>query len=330
MNARQTLIINRSLIREHLTFADYMEAVEHVHALHAKGEVIAPGMLHADAEGGEYHIKTGGIKGTTSYFGLKANGGFFQNQKNENLPNILGIIYLSNASNGYPLAILDSVEISRKRTAAATAVAAKYLAPENEIRLGVVGYGTQAAMQIEAILFTKEVKEISLAGRDVSKVKAFAKDISEKFQIKTNVVYEKILTENSNLIITCTPSTGYFIKKEWVQPGTFIAAVGADSPGKNELEPSLMASAKIVADIKSQVIRVGESQHAIREKLISPDSIYAELGELIIGTKKGRTSKEEIFVYDSTGTALQDVAVAAKLYEKLKASEKISKVNLFD
>jgi alanine dehydrogenase len=329
MQPTETLLINRSLIQQQLTFADYIKAVEDVHALHARGKVIAPGMLHADADNGEYHIKTGGVKGSTSYFGLKANGGFFQNQKNEGLPNILGIIYLSNASNGYPLAILDSVEISKKRTAAATAVAAKYLAPTGEIRLGMVGYGTQAGMQIEAMMSIKKVKEISLAGRDGAKVKAFAKTVAEKFNISGKVVSEKILAETSNVIITCTPSTNYFIKREWIQPGTFIGAVGADSPGKNELEPSLMASAKIVADIKSQVIRVGESQHAIREKLITPDSIYAELGELIIGTKKGRTSNEEIFIYDSTGTALQDVAVAALLYEKLKGNEEVQKVNLF-
>ncbi len=307
-----------------------MAAVESVHALHAKGEVIAPGMLHADADGGEYHIKTGGTFGKNSYFGLKANGGFFQNTKNENLPNILGIIYLSNASNGFPLAILDSVEISKKRTAAATAVAAKYLSPTGEIRLGVVGYGTQAAMQIEAISYIKKIEKISVAGRDAKKAEAFANEIAERFQIKAKAVSEQQLTENSNVIITCTPSTRYFIKKEWVQPGTFIAAVGADSPDKNELEPSLMASAKIVADIKSQVIRVGESQHAIREKLITPDSIYAELGELIVGTKKGRTDSNEIFVYDSTGTALQDVAVAALLYEKLKDNANVLRVSLFD
>jgi alanine dehydrogenase len=329
MQSKETLLINRSLIQQHLTFADYMKAVEDVHALHAKGEVIAPDMLHADVDGGEYHIKTGGIKGATSYFGLKANGGFFQNQKNENLPNILGIIYLSNASNGYPLAILDSVEISKKRTAAASAVAAKYLLPTGEIRLGVVGYGTQAGMQIEAMLSIKKVSEVSLAGRDASKVQAFAKTVSEKFQVNTKIVSEKKLTEGSNVIITCTPSTNYFIRKEWVRPGTFIAAVGADSAGKNELEPSLMASVNIVADIKSQVVRVGELQHAIREKLISPNSIYAELGELIIGAKKGRTSNEEIFVYDSTGTALQDVAVAALLYEKLKGIENVPRFNYF-
>jgi alanine dehydrogenase len=96
----------------------------------------------------------------------------------------------------------------------------------------VVGYGTQADIQFEAMLFIKKVNEINLAGRDAAKVQAFAKMISEKFKVKTKVVSEKILAENSNVIITCTPSTHYFIKKEWTRAGTFIAAVGADSPGK--------------------------------------------------------------------------------------------------
>jgi ornithine cyclodeaminase/alanine dehydrogenase len=329
MSVRKTLIINRSLITRHLTFADYVKAVEDVHALHARGEVIAPGMLHADADVGEYHIKTGGTKGITPYFGLKANGGFFQNQKHEGLPNILGLIYLSDARNGYPLAILDSVEISKKRTAAATAVAAKYLAPVGELRLGIVGYGNQAATQIEAMLSTKNVKDISVSGRDRVKAESFAMEIFTKFNIQTKVVSEKTLAETCNTIITCTPATHYFIKKEWVQPGTFIAAIGADSPGKNELEPMLMASATIVTDIRAQAVRVGESQHAIAQKLITPEGIYAELGELVIGAKNGRTSDSQTFVYDSTGTALQDVAVAAFLYEKLKESPQVMKINIF-
>ena len=260
---------------------------------------------------------------------MKANGGFFGNRKNHGLPNILGIIYLSDAETAYPLAVFESSLISKMRTAAATAVAAKFLKPADPIHLGVIGYGNQAEAHIEALMCVSDVIKIRIAGRNQDKAKDFVKVMSEKVTIP--VTYDTIQNscKNSNLLITCTPSTDYFVKKEWIQEGSFIGAIGADSPGKNELDPNIMSSTKIVADIKSQVIKVGESQHAIGKELITADDIYCELGELAAGIVKGRTSKDDIFVYDSTGTAIQDVATAAFIYEKLKDDNSIQRINFF-
>lgn len=325
----KTLLLNRSVIQRTLTTADYFKAVEDVHARHARGEVIAPGMLHADAPTGEYHIKTGGLAGAAPYFGLKANGGFFGNAK-LGLPSILGMIYLTDAGNGYPLAIMDSVEISRRRTAAATAVAAKYLAPAGHIQLGVVGTGTQAFMQAEALCRLLKIERVNVWGRDEAKAIALARQLNMQWHVSASVASSiESLASGCNVLVTTTPSTSFLIKKDWIQPGAFIAAVGADSPGKCELEPALTASAKIVADITSQVIRVGETQNAIREKLMTADDVYAEIGELIIGKKKSRENDRDIFIYDSTGTALQDVAVAALLYERLKDKSEIPAIDLF-
>ena len=286
--------------------------------------------MHADAPNGEYHIKTGGVLGKNSYYGLKANGGFFNNKRDYNLPNILGVIYLSNASNAYPLAIFESSLISKMRTAAATAVAAKYLKPNSLINLGIVGYGSQAEAHIEALLVVCKIESIIISGRDKKKSEIFAEKINAKYQIPTTSGTIQNACENSNILITCTPSKEAFVKKEWIKPGTFIGAIGADSPGKNELDPLLMQSAKIVGDIKSQIISVGESQHAIKNGLISEDDIYAELGELVTGKKDGRTTEQDIFIYDSTGTALQDITCAAFIYEKLKDSDNIIGINLFE
>lgn len=246
------------------------------------------------------------------------------------MPNILGVIYLSDANTAYPLAIFESSLISKMRTAAATAVAAKYLKPLSPIHLGVIGYGNQAEAQIEAIMCVADVKSICVSGRNETKAKAFVEMINKKEGIHANYDTIKKTCEQSNMLITCTPATEYFIKKQWLQLGTFIGSVGADSPGKNELDPEIMLSAKIVADIKEQVIKVGESQHAVRKGLISADDIYCELGDLVATQAIGRTSNDEIFVYDSTGTAIQDIATAAFIYEKLKDDSTIHGINLFD
>lgn len=127
--ANKTLLFNRSSFADLLNMEDYIQAVEWAHKAHAEGNFIATNLIHADAPNGEYHIKTGGFTGERAYYGLKANGGFFNNRNAFGLPNILGVIYLSDAANAYPLAIFESSLISKMRTAAATAVAAKYLAP---------------------------------------------------------------------------------------------------------------------------------------------------------------------------------------------------------
>lgn len=140
-----TLVLTRSDIQNALSLAEYLPVIEEAHALHAQGKVYAPDLLHADVRNGEFHLKTGGIcYGNEEYYGVKINGGFPRNMENYGLPNILGIIYICDARNGSPIAIMDSVTISKWRTGAATAVAAKYLAPEGRVQLGVFGYGTQA------------------------------------------------------------------------------------------------------------------------------------------------------------------------------------------
>jgi ornithine cyclodeaminase/alanine dehydrogenase len=325
----KTLIFNRSSFEQLMEMNDYIKAVENAHLLHAQNRIIETNIVHADAPNGEYHIKTGGLLGDRSYYGLKANGGFFNNKNDYGLPNILGMIYLSDAANAYPLAIFESSLISKMRTAAATAVAAKYLKPIGPIHLGIIGYGNQAEAHIESLSCVCDIESITIAGRNKEKAIAFAKNMNSKCKPEVRPESIENVCRKSNILITCTISKEAIVKKEWIKPGVLIGAIGADSPGKNEIDPEIMKSAKIVGDIKSQIIKVGESQHAINQGLISVNDIYAELGELVNGNKKARASDDEIFVYDSTGTAIQDIACAAYIYEKLKNSDHIVGVDLF-
>src|SRR5262249_40179245 len=120
----------------------------------------------------------------------------------------------------------------------------------------------------------------------------------------------------SDVCVTCTPSKKYFIDKDYVRPGTFIAAVGADNEDKQGLDPKLLASSKVVADILEQCVEIGDLHHAIKAGVIAASDVHGELGDVVAGRKDGRSSEQEVTIFDSTGTALQDVAAAAIVYER--------------
>ena len=134
--------------------------------------------------------------------------------------------------------------------------------------------------------------------------------------------------KGSDICVTCTSSTQFFLKQDYVQPGTFLAAVGADSETKQELEPTLLAQNKTVVDIVEQCASIGELHHALASDLMSKQHVHAELGEVIAGTKPGRTSSDEIIIFDSTGMALQDVIAAATVYKKARDKRIGRTVNL--
>ena len=317
-----TQLLSNSDVNELLSFGDCISAVEQAFRLHAEGNTLKTGLLHIDAPDGEFHIKAGGLKLDKTYFGLKANGGFFQNRERFGMPNIQGMIVLCDGNNGFPLAIMDSVEITRMRTGAATAVAAKHLAKADSQIVTVCGCGTQGRIQLLALKHILPLTQVFAFGRDEVKTEKFAEQMADELKIEvTPTTAIESAVASSDVVVTCTPSRIPFLMKHFVAPGTFIAAVGADSPDKRELEPILAASGRIVPDILEQCEKVGELHHVIYNQLMTRSDIHGELGEIIAGTKPGRTSEKEIFIFDSTGTALQDVAAAAVVYEKALTKE---------
>jgi len=316
--ARELLLLKRSEISSLMDLPGYIDVVENAFRAHAQGKTLAPGLLHVDAADGEFHIKAGGLARHKMYFGLKANGGFFKNRERFGLPNIQGVILLFNAENGTPLAVMDSVEITIQRTGAATAVAAKYLARRDVSRTTICGCGTQGRVQLRAL---KQVlpmlKHVSAYDKDTSLAQRFAQEMSSELNLSVEAVHNLAqAAQSSQCIVTCTPSHKYFLEKDFVVPGTFVAAIGADSPEKQEIDPQLMVGNKVVVDILQQCRQVGELHHALQAGLITEKDVHAELGEVIAGSKPGRISQDEIIIYDATGTALQDTAAAAALYER--------------
>jgi alanine dehydrogenase len=317
MKLQGTLMLSRSEIAELLSLEECIAAVERVFQLYGEGKTQPPGILGVHAHDGGFHIKAGVLELDRSFFAAKINANFPQNANRFGLPLIQGVILLADAQNGYPLAIMDSVEITIQRTGAATAVAAKYLARPDSKSILICGCGNQGRVSLQALAKFFSFEHVFAYDIDGDQARRFADELSRQLQIpveQTSDVREAM--KRSDVCVTCTPSTRFFLKQEYVQPGTFIAAVGADSETKQELEPELLARNKTVVDIVEQCASIGELHHAIACGLMTKEQVHAELGAVVAGTKPGRTSADEIIVFDSTGMALQDVIAAASVYTK--------------
>jgi alanine dehydrogenase len=311
------LILSRADVAALLTLDDCIPAVERAFRAHAEGATLAPGALHVDAHGGEFHIKAGGLAiGDRAYFALKANGGFFGNPA-RGLPAIQGAIYLADATLGTPLAMLDSGLITALRTGAATAVAARYLARDDARTATILGAGRQARIQLQALARVRPLDTIYVWDRTAARAQAFAAEMTAILETPVAVIDRpRDGTLRSAMIVTCTASRQALLQRDDIAPGTFIAAVGADSPDKQELDPAILRDATVVCDLTSQCAGVGELHHAIAAGYMTAHDVHAELGALIVGRVPGRRTHDEITVFDSTGTALQDAAAAAVVFER--------------
>jgi alanine dehydrogenase len=300
-----TLLLTAADVERLLTPALCIQAVEDAFRQLALGKVPAPGILGMHGGEGSFHVKAGflAVEGR-AYFAAKLNANFPGNPA-RGLPTIQGAVILSDAAQGTPLAIMDSMSITALRTAAASAVAAKHLAREQCDTLLVCGCGGQARAQLDALLAVRNPQRILAYDRDAARAETFARSVGAKCAADLGEA-----ARASDVIVTCTTATRFFITAEMVKPGTFIAAVGADSEHKQEIDPRLMARAKVVSDLTEQAIKIGDLHHAL-EAGASP---HAELGEVVAGLKSGRTGEAEITIFDSTGTGLQDVAAAIATY----------------
>jgi alanine dehydrogenase len=296
--------------------------VEHAFRLYGEGKTQAPAMMGIHSSDGGFHIKAGILPLAHDYFAAKVNANFPKNPRRFTLPTIQGLIVLCDAQNGRPLAVLDSTEITALRTAAATAVAAKHLARRDSKVVTICGCGAQGRVQIQALAQVLKLQRAFAYDIEEGRASEFARESSVKLGIAVHVTKDlSMALGESDVCVTCTSSRQPFLKREHVGPGTFIAAVGADSPEKQELEAELMAGSKVVVDILGQCAESGDLHHALRAGAVQKSDVHAELGEVIAGNKPGRTSQDETIIFDSTGMALQDVAVAALVYENAVHAE---------
>ncbi len=284
--------------------------------MHAKGLAQMPPKiyLHLEKYSGDFRAMPAYIEGMDAC-GLKWVNVHLKNRR-FGLPAVMAVIILSDPKTGFPLAIMDGTEITNLRTGAAGGIAAKFLARKDSSIVALVGCGVQARTQLLALNEMFKIKKVFIWGCMLQHAKKFLKDMSHlglKIEIKQDVAD---CVSQADIIATTTPSRRPIVKFEWVKKGAHINAIGADAKGKEELDPKILKNAKIIVDDKRQASHSGEINVPLAKGLLKEKDIYSELGQIIIGKKKSRISNSEITVFDSTGLAIQDMAVADLVYKK--------------
>lgn len=308
-----TLILTRADLASVLTADDCLSSVEAAFRDYGEGRTDAPKSVGLHAAAGTFHIKAA----MSDVFAAKINANFPGNPRDHRLPTIQGVIVVMDLAHGTPLAILDSTLITTLRTAAATAVAAKVLARADAATITVVGCGTQGRASLEALLRVRPIRKAFAYDVDRAAAERFASELqaTHGIEVRAAVTLDDAIAESA-IVVTCTTARTAFLDARHLHPGLFIAAVGADNPEKQELTPALLRESKVVVDILEQAATMGDLHHALEAGLLQRGDIHGELADVLCGRVPGRQTDDEVFVFDSTGTALQDVAVASLAYAR--------------
>jgi ornithine cyclodeaminase/alanine dehydrogenase-like protein (mu-crystallin family) len=297
-----------------------VEAVEEAFRAHGLQRTFETRRVHVSAlNGGTFHITAGGLATSESdgIVGVKVNGRFpplapGQGQR------VSGAILLADAAGGTPLALLDSMLVTSLRTAAVTVIVTRLLAREGASRALLLGAGRQARGQVEALALAgiAELAVHDLAPERAAEVATYARNLGLVGRAAGNLADD---ARASEVIVSVTPASSPILGPAEVAPGTLLVALGADGPGKQELDPRILAGSRVVVDIVEQAAESGELQHALAAGLMTEADVHAELGEVVAGVKPGRVDPLETFVFDGTGTALQDVAAATLILREAEA-----------
>lgn len=314
----EALLLSRGDIKALMRPGDWLEAAESAFRAAVDGHGAAPAPMTLKGRGGAFHAKGAAIAHDGRLFvALKLNGNFPANPALRGLPTIQGAILLCDGETGSLLAVMDSAEVTLRRTAAASALAARHLARRDSASLFLCGCGEQGAAHFETLRGVLPLRQVFAFDRAPERARAFARQHAAAGQ-SVEAAPGLGAARGCDVIVTCTTATLAFLDRGAVGPGSFIAAVGADSPGKSEITPDLMAGALVVADRIDQCAAMGDLHHAILVGAMTRDDVHGELGELVTGRKAGRTSPDQIALFDSTGIGLQDAAAAALLYARAR------------
>jgi ornithine cyclodeaminase len=309
----QVRVLLESEIREIIGPPEALRVVREAFCKLARGEASLPGVIGLNLpEGGEVHVKGAHLHGSP-FFCIKEAGSFPANAA-RGLPIAGGMVQVFDAETGGLRALLfDNGYLTDLRTGAAGALSAEVLARPGVVQAGVLGTGVQARFQIEALLSVRQPGRVIVWGRSEDKARAFARSLGSRYNWLPVEVAGSVAqaTEGSEVVITATAATEPLVREDWIMKGTHITAVGSDAPEKCEVMGQVLAKAdKVVADRLSQCLALGEIHHAVEGGYLEAASIHGELGELLLGTKPGRQSEDEITVADLTGVGVQDAAVA--------------------
>lgn len=312
MKPNTTLLLSQSDVARVLTMDAAVPAVEAAFASHGRGEAVMPPKLYLplEAYGGDLRAMpayVGGAAGVKWVNSHPANPGRFQ------LPSVMGIYILSDPATALPLAVMDATRLTAVRTGAAAAIASKHLARQGARTIGLIGCGAQAPFLLAA--------HRAVYG---DRLEVLAADVSPEAgaRFAAEVGGRAVSIEEAaacDIVCTATPSRVPIVRRAWVKPGAHLNAMGADAPGKQELDPAILRDARVVIDDWAQASESGEINVLHHEGTLTREQIHATLGEIVAGLRPGREDAA-ITVFDSTGLALQDVALARVVYAAARAA----------
>ena len=317
------IITEQELRRQVVLDHDSLSCVEQAFASLATEAVVMPPILRLDIadHNGEVDVKTAYVPGLES-FAIKISPGFFDNPK-LGLPSVSGLMILFSASTGMIEAVLlDNGYLTDIRTAAAGAVAAKHLARADAASVAILGAGCQARLQLQALTLVRPVACARIWARRPEQAAAAADELRNRLAIPVEAVSgARDAVAGADIVVTTTPATQPILEADWLEAGQHVTAMGSDAEHKNELDPAVLARADCyVADRRSQCATLGELHHAIAAGIVAPDIDVPELGEVITGTKAGRSAPGDITVADLTGTGVQDTAIATFAFRRCDAA----------
>ncbi len=312
-------------VRAVLTMEDAILAVEEAFKEHGEGRVQMPPKIYLDFDKGDLRAMPGYLK-DQGIAGVKIVNSHPENP-NQGLPAVMAILVLNDPDTGAPVAVIDATYITDVRTGAAGGVAAKYLSRSDSKILGLVGAGRQAETQLLAISRVRKLELVKVASKSNKASDDFKKKMSGKMDCEITVVDVREACD-CDILATTTPVLSPIIRDEWVREGTHINAIGADASGKEELYPKILTRSKIVVDDIAQAIHSGEINVPLSKRLIQKKDIYCEFGKVVLGDC-GRENEKEITIFDSTGLAIQDVAVGKIVYDAAKEKGFGMKMGMF-
>lgn len=306
------IVITEQQARELVSVEDAIEAVEQSFAAMARGQARNYPVVRepVGCQDAVFGVKTGGDTGAAPLLGLKA-GGYWPHNMAQALGNHQSSTLLFDPQTGRASALVSANYLTGVRTGAASAIASKHLARPDASVLGIIGTGVQAQYQLRATMAVRPIRKVLAWNPSAAKLDAFGALVRQLGLEFVASADRQAVAANADILITVTPSKQALVEQSWVRPGTHISAMGADTRGKQELDPLLVAAAALFVDEAAQAITIGECQHAFGAGLITQQSFRGSIGQVIAGLCEGRRTPQEITLFDGTGVALQDLVVAA-------------------
>ena len=315
-------VLSEEDTRQLLELEEVIEAIENVYKEKASGSgKVFPLVFHEFEKGvADMDIKSGTLD-KMGVYGLKLVS-WFGNNPSKGLPSLSGIVMLFDSSTGLPIGTISAEHMTGMRTGAAGAIGAKYLARNNSEVMLMVGSGHQASYQIRAMqTVIKGLKKVFVYDPiNFESAKGFISKFEYKLDSIEYIPVQDLETSvaNSDIIVTATPSKKPLIMKEWVKAGTHFSCMGSDMSGKQEIDENILKSARLFTDDILQSVSVGEFEVGINNGTITKEDIICEIGDVLNGEYDGRTSDNDITVFDSTGIGLQDIAAGYIAIQKAK------------